>query len=135
MLLRSLFFLFSGMLFPSFLSFPLFYMPLFFCLLYYILSNSTTIFPDENAKTIAFANFLSNSADVILIANIFSYNEFNGLGNVLIDFTITDCKTAKNVMYYKDTRLNAPRSSKEDLSERIADSFISKLNDSVEDNK
>lgn len=68
---------------------------------------------------------------VFVNANILAYSQdpyYSGIGNCYINFTVYG-PNGQTIMYYSDKRLNAPRSSKEGMSERIAGAFAKKFNE------
>ena len=77
---------------------------------------------------------IKNSGGAFLNSSILAYNQNpydSSIGNCLITFSL---KTIDNneIMYYSDQRLNAPRSSKEGMSKRIAKKFVDNFMDIID---
>lgn len=72
-----------------------------------------------------------STGGVFVNAQIMAYSQdpyYSGIGNCFINFTVYG-PNGQTIMYYSDKRLNAPRSSKEGMSERIAGAFAKKFNE------
>ncbi|MGE1061234.1 hypothetical protein NXG27_01095 [Megasphaera paucivorans] len=88
---------------------------------------SDTLKPGSTEFNSAYITYIRKNYDAVLYVNIYAYNQNEGLGNVFMDFRLIDTKTGKDVMYYKDMRLNAPRSDKEGMIQRITNTFRTKF--------
>jgi len=98
--------------------------------------DPATKFISEQDRFAAFKKYIATNYDAILYINIYAYNRgMNNTGNCALDFKLVDLKSGKDILYYKDFRLNAPRSWPEGMIQRITDTFKGKLEDAIEDSK
>lgn len=84
-------------------------------------------FNTQDEYTKAFGDYVASHYDGILIVNIYAYSQNGSYGNVFMDFTLKDNYAINTLMYYKDMRMNAPRSNKVGMIKRITGAFQNKI--------
>ncbi len=75
----------------------------------------------------AYSEYLQTHYDGILLVNIYAYYQNGSYGNVFMDFTLMDPSAQRKLLYYKDMRMNAPRSTTVGMIKRITNSFKGKI--------
>ncbi len=75
----------------------------------------------------AYSRYLQMHYDGILLVNIYAYYQNGSYGNVFMDFTLMDSSAQRKLLYYKDMRMNAPRSTIVGMIKRITKSFKGKI--------
>lgn len=81
-------------------------------------------------------NYLKANYDAILSVYIYAYNMRSGnTGNCALDFKMLNTINGADILYYKDFRLNAPRSWPEGMIKRITGQFKNKLIDAINNSK
>lgn len=78
-------------------------------------------------------NYFYSNADTIVHIEALAYNEARDFANVAMVFTVYN--NSKEVLCYKDFRLNARNSSKEGVFHRIAEAFVEKMDKAVSDSR
>lgn len=92
------------------------------------LFNSQGIaFTNQEDYNKAFWQYVGFHFDGILMVHIYAFSQNGSYGNVFMDFTLRDNTAANTLMYYKDMRMNAPRSSKVGMLKRITNAFQNKI--------
>lgn len=75
----------------------------------------------------AYSQYVQTHYDGILFVNIYAYYQNEMYGNVFMDFTLVDSSAQRKLLYYKDMRMNAPRSTTVGMIKRITNSFKGKI--------
>lgn len=82
-----------------------------------------------------YTNFIHQNYQAVLYINLYAYYQNGPLGNVFMDFTLKNFQGEKPILYYKDMRMNAPRSTKEGMIKRITGAFKDKLTNAIKKEK
>lgn len=99
------------------------------------LANNPVLKPYLEKDTVSAINsYLCICYPIYVNVKIYAYNNYSN-GNVFLDFNLFDFNENKNILFYRDARLNAPRSSKEGMIKRITEQFTNKLNGAVEESR
>lgn len=93
-----------------------------------IIGNDSSVEGESHWK-----NYFYTKADTIVHIEVLAYNQARDFANVAMVFTVYN--NGKEVLCYKDFRLNAKNSVKEGVFDRIVLAFVEKMDKAVSDSK
>lgn len=97
------------------------------------LSNVIGTNDSETDAKSAWKTYFFSNTDTIIHIEAFAYNQTKPFANVAMVFTVYN--NGKEVLCYKDFRLNVQNSSKEGVFNRIAESFVEKVDKEISNSR